>query len=57
MELNFPKPPRVGRPKTTDRYRFEISLDPMKDKEIIEKLEEQPNKSEYIRQLIRVDIE
>ena len=37
------------------RYRFEISID-YADKEIIEELEKHPNKSEYVRQLIRDDI-
>ena len=37
------------------RYRFELSID-YADKEIIEELEKHPNKSEYVRQLIRNDL-
>ena len=37
------------------RYRFELSID-YADKEIIEELEKHPNKSEYVRQLIRDSI-
>ena len=44
---------RLKEPKI--RYRFEISID-YADKEIIEELEKHPNKSEYVRQLIRQDI-
>ena len=42
------KPPKM-------RYRFELSID-YADKEIIEELEKHPNKSEYVRQLIRNDL-
>ena len=41
--------------KEKTRYRFEISID-MADKEIIEELSKHPNKSEYVRELIREDI-
>ena len=54
-QINFPKPPKVGRAKSTDRYRFEISLDPYTDADIIKVLESKTNKSEYIRQLVRKD--
>ena len=37
------------------RYRFEISID-YADKEIIEELERHPNKSEFVRELIRKQI-
>lgn len=55
MEINFPKPPRVGKPKTTNRYRFEIALDSTRDADVIEILEKQVNKSDYIRRLVRKD--
>ena len=41
--------------KEKKRYRFEISID-LADKEIIKELEKHPNKSEYVRELIREDI-
>lgn len=47
-EEKVPKEPRM-------RYRFELSID-YADKEIIEELEKHPNKSEYVRQLIRNDL-
>ena len=40
----------------TTRKRFEIVLDVLRDKKIIEHLEKQPNKSEYVRNLIREDL-
>lgn len=55
MQINFPKPPRVGKPKTTSRYRFEIALDSTRDADVIEILEKQVNKSDYIRRLVRKD--
>lgn len=55
MEINFQKPPRVGRPKTSTRYRFEVALDSVRDADVIEKLEKQVNKSDYIRELVRKD--
>lgn len=48
--------PKVGRPKTTSRERFEISLDAFADADILEKLNRVPNKSDYVRALIREDI-
>ena len=47
------KQPRIKEPKI--RYRFELSID-YADKEIIDELEKHPNKSEYVRQLIRDSI-
>ena len=50
------KEPKTKEPKEPKiRYRFELSID-YADKEIIEELEKHPNKSEYVRQLIRQDI-
>jgi len=48
--------PKVGRPKTTSRERFEIALDAFADRDIVEMLNKQPNKSDYIRRLVREDI-
>ena len=39
------------------RVRFEIALDSKRDKEIIAYLDTLPNKSEYIRRLVREDID
>ena len=47
-EAKVKQPPKV-------RYRFELSID-YADEEIIKELEKHPNKSEYVRQLIRDDI-
>ena len=52
----LPKPPRVGKSKNPDRERFEISLDPTKDKDVIERLSKESNKSSYVKRLIRADI-
>ena len=38
------------------RVRFEISIDAVADAEILAELEKHPNKSEYVRQLVREDI-
>lgn len=51
------KPQKATRPKTTDRERFEIALDPIADKDIVEHLNRQPNKSDYVRRLIRKDLD
>lgn len=48
--------PKVGRPKTTTRERFEIALDAITDADIVKKLNQVPNKSDYVRRLIREDI-
>ena len=56
MDFYFPKPPRVGKTKNPDRERFEISLDPLKDKDIVERLNKESNKSSYVKRLIRQDI-
>jgi len=50
------KPGKAIRPKTTTRERFEIALDPTVDQDIIEYLNTKPNKSDYVRQLIRKDM-
>ena len=50
------KPPRVGRTKNPNRERFEVYLDPITDKDIVRKLNKQPNKSAYVKRLIRRDI-
>lgn len=47
---------RVKEPKET-RVRFEIALDSVRDKDLIEHLNSVPNKSEYVRELIREDID
>lgn len=40
-----------------DRYiRLQILLSKEKDTDIIEKLDEQPNKSDYVKRLIRQDL-
>ena len=54
MKFNSPYATMFEEKKKT-RYRFEISID-MADEEIIKELEKHPNKSEYIRQLVREDI-
>lgn len=56
--MNYlPKPPKIGRKsKNPDRERFEIYLDPISDKDIVRKLNKQPNKSGYVKMLIRKDI-
>lgn len=45
------------KPVRGTRYRFEIALDSLRDREIIQYLETLDNKSEYVRQLIREDID
>lgn len=47
---------KLKRPTRPNRFRFEIALDKITDKDIILKLVGEPNKSEYVRQLIRDDI-
>lgn len=54
MKFNSPYANMFEEKKKT-RYRFEISID-LADEEIIKELEKHPNKSEYIRQLVREDI-
>lgn len=39
------------------RVRFEIALDAVRDRQLIAYLDKIPNKSEYVRQLIREDID
>ena len=55
------KPPRIPRislskPQSETRVRFEIALDSLTDRDIIEMINSVPNKSEYVRELIRDDI-
>ena len=50
-----PKPKKRIPTESKIRFRFELSID-YADKEIIEELKQHPNKSEYVRQLIRADI-
>lgn len=45
------------KPVKDTRYRFEIVLDSVRDKELIQELERHSNKSQYIRDLIREDID
>lgn len=47
---------KLKRPSRPNRVRFEIALDKITDKDIILKLVGEPNKSEYVRQLIRDDM-
>lgn len=51
------KPQKALRPKTTTRERFEIALDSVADKDIIEHLNRMSNKSGYVRDLIRRDLD
>ena len=37
--------------------RFELVFDIFRDEELIKRLEEQPNKADYIRRLIQEDLE
>ena len=53
----FAKDIEKEKPIKDTRYRFEIVLDATRDKELIRYLEKQPNKSQYIRDLIREDID
>lgn len=46
-----------AKPKKTSRYRFEFIMDEFRDKDLIEKLESQKNKADYIRKLIQEDID
>ena len=48
--------PKVGKPKNPNRERFEIALDAVTDKDVVEQLNKQINKSEYVRKLVRDDI-
>lgn len=40
----------------TTRKRFELIFDVLRDRELIAHLEKQPNKAEYVRNLIREDL-
>lgn len=50
MEIDLT--PKMRR-KNSYRVRFEISLDAVADRDIIEILDRQPNKSDFVRELIR----
>lgn len=57
-KVGFVISPIVAKPQTkATRYRFEIALDIVRDAKIIDKLEKQTNKSDYVRRLIAKDIE
>lgn len=43
--------------KRENMYRLSIDLNREKDAPIIDKLEEQPNKADYVRRLIQRDID
>ena len=45
------------KPVKDTRYRFEIVLDSVRDRELINELERHSNKSQYIRDLIQEDID
>lgn len=49
------KKKKEPKPKTI-RTRFEITIDTVADADVIEELAKHPNKSEYVRKLIREDI-
>lgn len=53
IKTNFVK----QKPKVVNRVRFEFIMDAEKDKKIIERLNKQSNKADYIRKLIKKDIE
>ncbi len=42
--------------RNTTKKRFELVFDIFRDADLIKKLEEQPNKADYIRRLIEEDI-
>jgi hypothetical protein len=44
------------KPQPSTRVRFEIALDSLTDKDIIDRINRVNNKSDYVRQLIREDI-
>ena len=48
--------PTKPKPVKGTRYRFEIALDSIVDADIISHIEKFTNKSEYVRQLIREDM-
>ena len=55
MKVGF----NIGAPqekKYPMRYRFEFIMDYQRDKELIEHLEKQSNRGDYIRQLIAKDL-
>lgn len=52
----IPRIPKLSKPQSETRVRFEIALDSLTDRDIVEKINSMPNKSEYVRELIREDI-
>ncbi len=54
------KPKRISKTRKKEpknnRRRFEFIMDEISDKDIIEMLDSQANKADYIRRLIRADI-
>lgn len=52
----IPRIPKLSKPQSNTRVRFEIALDSLTDRDIVEKINSMPNKSEYVRELIREDI-
>lgn len=51
------KKPKEKKPKKRAKYfRFELQCDPVVDKKIIKWMQQQPNRAEYIRQLVYEDI-
>lgn len=54
FEIKTPTQTKKPKVKPT-RYRFEFIMDVERDKELIERLESQPNKADYLRNLIRRD--
>ena len=51
-----PKPPKKEPKPRAITKRFEFHVDAVADKDVVEKLDTQINRSEYIRDLIRKDI-
>lgn len=47
---------KAKKPKKATKMRVEISIDTVKDKKMVEKLNSVPNRSDYIRSLIAKDI-
>ena len=47
---------KAKKPKKATKMRVEISIDTVKDKKMVEKLNSVPNRSDYIRGLIAKDI-
>ena len=50
------KPKKEKKPNRNKYFRFELQCDPVVDKKIIKWMQQQPNRAEYIRQLVYEDI-